>query len=62
MNHHARERDLVQVVVEDLPQRTAVVSASRLLAVYCVHCLIPESGEPAENPDPPGQRLGESRI
>ena len=62
MNHHACEGDLVQAVVEDLPERTAVVRATRLLPINRVDRLVPKVGEPAQQPDPVREHLRECRV
>ena len=62
MNHHAREGDLVEVMVQDLAQRAAVVRPSCLLTINAIDCLVPEVGPDAEQPDPAWQILSEARI
>ena len=62
MNHHAGERDLVQVVVEDLPKRTAVVCPTRLLTINRINGLVPEVSEYAQEPHPAGQSLSERWV
>ena len=62
VNHHASEGDLVEVVVEDLAKRAAVVCATGLLAVDSIDCLVPEVCEPRQKPDPAWQCLCKRRI
>ena len=58
MNHHAGEGDLVEVVVEDLTDWTAVVRTPSLLTVNSINCLIPEVGEETQEPNPMWQDSG----
>ena len=62
MDHHASERDLVQIVVEDLSEWTAVVCPSCLLTINRINSLIPKVGEYAQEPDPAWQGLREGWI
>ena len=61
-DHHARESDLIQVVVQNLTQRTAVVSSTRLLSINRVYCLVPKVCEPNQQPDPAWQSLREAWV
>lgn len=62
VHHHASERDLIQIVVQDLAQRAAIVRSSRLLTIDGVNRLVPEVREPGEEPYPAWRRLRETRI
>ena len=62
MNHHAGERDLIEVMVQDLTKWTAVVSATGLLAVNGIDRLVPKVSEPTKKPYPAWQRLSEGRV
>ena len=62
MDHHGCKGDLIEVMVQDLTQRAAIVGPSCLLTINGINSLIPEVREPTEKPDPAWQRLREARI
>ena len=48
VHHHAGKGDLVEIVVQDLAEWTAVICAAGLLAIDSIDCLIPKVGEPGQ--------------
>ena len=62
VHHHAQKGDLVQIVIQYLPQRTAIVSASRLLPIDRIYRLVPKIREPGQQPDPAWQCLREGGV
>jgi hypothetical protein len=50
--HEDCERNLVQVVVQQLSEGTAIISASRLLSINSINRLIPKKAEPRKEPHP----------
>ena len=62
VHHHAGEGDLVEVVVQDLAQWTAVVCPPRLLAVDAVDSLVPEVRPPSKQEDPFRQKRTEAWV
>ena len=61
-HHDASEGNLVQIVIQNLPQRTTVVRSTRLFAINCIDRLIQELGEPCKQKNPMWKRLRESWI
>ena len=62
MDHHANKGDLVEIVVQNLPERTAVIRPPRLLPINCIYRLVPKVREPRQKPDPTWHSLCKAGI
>ena len=62
VHHHAQKGDLVQIVIQYLPEWAAIIRPSRLLTIDCINRLVPKIREPCQQPHPTRKRLSERGI